>query len=252
MPKLICMLRVKDGIIFIDRWLENIGDLVDEIVVVDNGSSDGTCEKIEIHPKVTAIEKTVGFHEGRDRQLLLQMAQKRNADWLLGLDVDEIFEERVTRSHFDKMMNNSFFKAYGFRRFHLLKDENHYSATFRNLIELSSHSRYLFRNTKQLYVRNVKIHCGVDGIKQPIFISPIRILHLCSLYIDYRLHTYENYKKVDPTNNAIYNRDMNFLQQKKMPLFKLKEKLFTIFFEYMLLNIVYFINYPIRKIKKIF
>jgi glycosyltransferase involved in cell wall biosynthesis len=252
MQKLVCMLRVKNGILFIKRWLDNISILADEIVVVDNGSTDGTLEIIEAHPKVKAIVKTISFHEGRDRKILLKLALDRNADWLIGLDVDEIFEERIKRSHFDKMMTSKIFNAYGFRRFHMLKDENHYSAALRNLIELSSHSRYLYRNTKNLYVRDVKIHCGVDGIKQPVFISPIRIMHLCTLHIDYRLSAYENYKKVDPMNTKLYDHDINFLQKKRTPLFEFKKRKFSIYGEYILLNLLYIINYPIKKIRKLF
>ena len=42
MAKLIVMLRVKDGIYFVHEWLACFEKLVDEIVVLDNGSTDGT------------------------------------------------------------------------------------------------------------------------------------------------------------------------------------------------------------------
>jgi len=44
MPKLVAMLRVKDGILFAEQWLARTSELVDEIVAVDNGSTDGTYE----------------------------------------------------------------------------------------------------------------------------------------------------------------------------------------------------------------
>jgi len=76
------MLRAKDWILFIEKWLGRMENLVDKIVIVDNGSTDGTYEIIKSHPKVTMLEQTEGFHEGRDRIMLLKMAKSRNPDWL--------------------------------------------------------------------------------------------------------------------------------------------------------------------------
>ena len=66
MSKLIALLRVKDGILFADEWLKVMEKLVDEIVVVDNGSTDGTFELFSRHKLVVDIIQTFGFDEGRD------------------------------------------------------------------------------------------------------------------------------------------------------------------------------------------
>ena len=63
MAKLVLMLRIKDGIFFLKEWLERYENLVDEIVVLDNGSIDGTVEMLAAHPKVVDIAHTVGYNE---------------------------------------------------------------------------------------------------------------------------------------------------------------------------------------------
>ena len=91
MPKFIVMLRVKDGMLFADEWLRCFEKLADEIVVLDNGSTDGTFELLQVHPKVTDIIRTEGYNEGRDKNLLYEHVRRRKPDWILWVDIDEIF-----------------------------------------------------------------------------------------------------------------------------------------------------------------
>ena len=120
MAKLVVLLRVKDGIFFADEWLKCYEKIADEIVVLDNGSTDGTFELLKTHPKVVSIISTKGYHEGRDKNLLYKTARKLKPDWCIWVDIDEIFEPQLTRKHFDKLMNRSFINKYAFRRFHFM------------------------------------------------------------------------------------------------------------------------------------
>jgi hypothetical protein len=44
MPKLVAMLGVKDGRLFIGRWLTCMENFIDELVVVDNGNTSSFSE----------------------------------------------------------------------------------------------------------------------------------------------------------------------------------------------------------------
>jgi len=251
MGKIICMLRVKDGILFIDRWLENIGSLVDEIVVVDNGSNDGTLEKLKAHPKVTDIKETVGFHEGRDRIMLLEMARERKADWLIGLDVDEIFEESFKREHIEKMTKNDKMIVYGFRRFHLLYDENHYQAKWIDILELSRPSRHFYKVHDGLFVRDVKIHCAVENLKGRRVMSPFRILHLCNLQIEYRKKAYDNYIQIDPQRANMYKGHKGTLDKKNYKTYSVESfKSLRYKLWFLILNLIFIVPFIFRYIKR--
>ena len=97
MPKLVVLLRVKDGIYFVHDWLKCFEKIADEIVVVDNSSSDGTYEILKSHHKVVEIVQTEGYNEGRDKNMLYGLARKRNPDWCIWLDIDEIFEPWILK-----------------------------------------------------------------------------------------------------------------------------------------------------------
>lgn len=168
MQKLVVMLRVKDGQMFIDEWLRCFEKLVDEIVVLDNGSTDGTYEILCAHPKVVEVIQTEGYNEGRDKNLLYEMARKREPDWCLWLDVDELFEPALTRKDFERLMSRSLVNKYGFRRFHFI-DHEHFAGSGDYWFYTTIHDRVMWRESSKGYFENFILDSpnvkGISGIK---------------------------------------------------------------------------------------
>jgi glycosyltransferase involved in cell wall biosynthesis len=178
MSKLVLMLRVKDGIQFVREWLECFEKLVDEIVVLDNGSTDGTVAALQAHPKVVDIIHTQGFNEGRDKNLLYEHMRRRNPDWCLWVDVDEIFEPGLTRAHFDKLMSSRFFNKYAFRRFHFI-DRKYFAGSWFRLNYSAGHDRIMWRESPSGYFENYILDSPtVKGIKGMKLRTSFRIKHL--------------------------------------------------------------------------
>jgi glycosyltransferase involved in cell wall biosynthesis len=178
MPKLVVMLRVKDGALFAGEWLRCFEKLADEIVLLDNGSTDGTYEILKAHPKVVDYTRTEGYNEGRDKNILYTMLRKRNPDWCLWIDIDEIFEPGVTRADLDRLMNRSWVTQYGFRRYHFI-DNDHFAGSGQYFFYTSIHDRVMWREAATGYFEdkildspNVK---GIKGIKMN---TSLRLKHL--------------------------------------------------------------------------
>jgi glycosyltransferase involved in cell wall biosynthesis len=168
MPKLVVMLRVKDGMFFAKEWLECFERLADEIVVLDNGSTDGTYELLKDNPKVVDVIRTEGYNEGRDKNLLYAHVRSRNPDWCMWVDVDEIFEPELTRFDFDRLMNQSYVNKYAFRRFHFI-DREFFAGSWFRLNYSAGHDRLLWRETPDAYFENFVLDSpnvkGVKGLK---------------------------------------------------------------------------------------
>ncbi len=178
MPKLIIMLRVKDGIMFVHEWLQCFEKLVDEIVVLDNGSTDGTYEILKSHPKVVDIIRTEGYNEGRDKNLLYEHTRKRNPDWCLWLDVDEIFEPGLTRADFDRLMQRKNVNKFAFRRFHFI-DRQYFAGSWFRLNYSSGHDRLMWRESPTGYFENKILDSpNVKGIKGLKMNTNFRLKHL--------------------------------------------------------------------------
>lgn len=178
MPKFVVMLRVKDGIFFVQDWLNCFEKIADEIVVVDNGSTDGTYEALKGHPKVVDIIRTEGFNEGRDKNLLYAHVRKRNPDWCLWIDIDEIFEPQLKREDFDKLMKSRSKNKYGFRRFHFV-DKEHFAGSMYRLNYSAGHDRIMWREAPEGYFENLVIDSpNVKGIKGLVWNTNFRIKHL--------------------------------------------------------------------------
>jgi glycosyltransferase involved in cell wall biosynthesis len=178
MAKLVVMLRVKDGIFFAEEWLSCFEKIADEIVVLDNGSTDGTYEYLAKHPKVVDIIRTEGYNEGRDKNLLYSRVRLRKPDWCLWLDIDEIFEPGLTRSDFDKLMAGKLVTKYAFRRFHFI-DREHFAGSWYRLNYSSGHDRLLWKEAPTGYFEDLVIDSpNVKGIKGIKYGTHFRLKHL--------------------------------------------------------------------------
>lgn len=207
MPKLVMMLRVKDGILFVHEWLQCFEKLVDEIVVLDNGSTDGTYEILQAHPKVVDFTRTEGYNEGRDKNILYEMLRKRNPDWCLWLDIDEIFEPNVTRADFERLMKNRFVTKYGFRRFHFI-DREHFAGSGDYFNWTSIHDRIMWRESPEGYFENSVLDSpNVKGIKGIKINTSYRLKHLGYIskeLVDKKIDIYRGV--VDPKNEPLLSR----------------------------------------------
>ena len=205
MAKLVLMLRIKDGMFFLKDWLERYEHLADEIVVLDNGSTDGTVEMLQAHPKVVEFVSTVGYNEGRDKKLMYDHVRLRKPDWCLWLDVDEIFEPGLTREVLDKMMKSKVIDRYAFRRFHFV-DKDHFAASPYWLKYSSGHDRILWREKPSGYFADLIIDSpNVKGIKGIKAYTNYRIKHMGYINKDLVDKKAEIYKKVLTGDQGIIN-----------------------------------------------
>jgi glycosyltransferase involved in cell wall biosynthesis len=203
MPKLVLLLRVKDGIFFVKEWLERYETLVDEIVVLDNGSTDGTYEVLKAHPKVVDTLRTEGYNEGRDKNLMYELARKRKPDWCLWLDIDEIMEPQITRAKLNRLMRNRFVSRYAFRRFHFI-DREHFAGSWYWLNYSSGPDRILWREQPSGYFQNLIIDSpNVKGIKGLKMSTHIRLKHLGYIRKDLVDKKADIYRAIIPEKESI-------------------------------------------------
>lgn len=175
--KLVAILRIKNGLPFVKPCLSKLEELVDEIIVLDNGSTDGTLENYKDFKKIVEIIYTKDFDEGRDKNLLLTAAKKRKPDWILMIDSDEIFEKNLNRLTIEKYMRSRYNRVY-FRLCHFCDQQ--YFRIDRPILYLTLLPlRSMWRNINNRgFFSDLKIHTGnVHGINEPYHISPYRIKH---------------------------------------------------------------------------
>ncbi len=152
-----------------------------------------------------SLDRTEGFHEGRDKILAYKRAKERKADWMIMLDVDEYFEDRLNRKILEKMIKSKRITKYGFRIFNFHGDEKHFEARFDKLLYQSRPVRYMWKDQASGYILNEKIHGEMmQGIKGLRWISSIRIKHYGTLNQEYLRKKIDTYVRIDPDRKKEY------------------------------------------------
>jgi len=117
----LCLI-VKNEMAFLDGCLRSVRDLVDQVVIVDTGSTDGTAERARTAADVfAAVEFTGDFSVARNAAL-----ERADGEWILFLDADERLpatQHDLLRQHLStvdsgvlgtRLMRYNFFATGGF------------------------------------------------------------------------------------------------------------------------------------------
>lgn len=175
--KITALLITYNEIFHIEDVLKNI-DFVDEIIVVDSFSTDGTVEKAKESTNVKVIQR---IFENYTDQKSFALEQASN-DWVLFLDADEritpeLKQEIITEINKEKQDA----VAYYFRRTFMFKNRKLYFSGWQ-----SDKNYRLFRKSK--------VHFDTERIVHETLIVDGNSATLKSKLIHYSYKNYDDYK----------------------------------------------------------
>jgi len=213
--KLTAGLRVKNGQPWAEECLSSLSELVDEIVILDDGSTDDTVAICRSYPKVTRLVRWAKsfFHEGLDRNVVLALAKDTEPDWLLMMDIDELFEDRV-RAALPDLLGQEEYAVWGFRMLHFWRGKEHFRVDGKWGEETRGHIHpRLFRNQPGLYYPPQPIHgAHILGVEGRAALAEVFICHYGYAYWDEVVAKYERYRQVDPGGDYEHLVDERGLQ----------------------------------------
>jgi glycosyltransferase involved in cell wall biosynthesis len=87
---------------YLADWLRNVPPQVDGVIALDDGSEDGSAERLASHLSVLELVRRPRrdggeLDEAENRRLLYAAAARHRPDWLVAIDADERVERRFRR-----------------------------------------------------------------------------------------------------------------------------------------------------------
>lgn len=127
--RIVAMIPVRnEACRYLFQVLEHLSLWVDKIVVLDDASEDDTYEVAKSFNKVIAYknEKTLFVeNEVALRAKLWDLTIRQEPDWIVAIDADEIFEDRIV-DEVEFLINQDYYDAVYFRIFDFWASQTHY------------------------------------------------------------------------------------------------------------------------------
>ena len=206
--KIVGTYRVKNEERFIEKSLKSVMDICSEIVILADDSTDKTVEICSSFDKVVDIQtqSNLPLNEVRDRNFLFQMGLKRNPDFILSVDGDEIFMPNASEILFEEL--DILYPKHNVFEFQFLTcwdtvEQIRFDGIFGNYWQ-----KRLLRTKNQpptLKFNDTSnpgnLHCGsipknADGFENSIK-SNVKIFHMASIDETLRKQKYDYYTKLD-------------------------------------------------------
>ena len=128
--KLTAMMQVRnEAHRYLRMVLDDLSGYVDEITILDDGSTDETVAICASYSKVVSLGRSTASQYGLDEAALKRRLFRRTVatrpDWILAIDADEVFESRF-HTEVRRMINQTGLDWYSFRFYHFWSSMTHY------------------------------------------------------------------------------------------------------------------------------
>lgn len=170
-----------------DRYLEQVlrelSEFVDDIVIVDDASTDGTAKLCRSFAKVNTLVtlEESRFHEEWElRQFLWDLAGLTGPDWILSVDADEFYESKA-KAHMRELIDQDRYDWVAFRFYDFWGGTTHYREDEHWCIH-KRHTRSLVRYMPDFYAFYPKMAHHVPRLPLsyaalPGFLAELRVKH---------------------------------------------------------------------------
>ncbi|WP_282938433.1 glycosyltransferase family 2 protein [Paenibacillus sp. RC67] len=189
----------------LEAVLQELSQFVDDIVIVDDASTDDTVKLCKAFPKVTRLIELgqSKFHkEWELRSLLWNAACSMKPDWLLAVDADEFYEE-TAKMWMRTIIDHDQYDWVGFRFFDFWGGTTHYRDDMHWQIH-RRHTRTLVRYIPEYHYFFPKMDHHVPRLPLtyaalPGFLTELRVKHYGWAVSDEELkRKYLRYMERDP------------------------------------------------------
>lgn len=190
---------------YLEKVLAHARQYIDAAVIIDDASKDNTaeiCQEVLKDLPLTLIRrKRSGFAtEYKLRQQQWRETVKTNPDWILALDADEIFEDKIVPA-IAKLLNQTEFDVFSFRLYdfwdrHRYREDRWWQAHFFYrplLVRYVPSFPYRWKETPQHCGR---LPCNITELNWTV--SPLRVKHFGWANQKDREFKYQRYLKLDP------------------------------------------------------
>ena len=186
-------------------FLENVSHFTDKVIILDDGSTDGTGEefmddRVMIHLR---REENSNFDDYSNRSLLIELGILVNTRWMLFLDLDERIDPSYSKV-FRWLLNFSRADQVKFRYVHLWNSPEQYRTDYPHSIKgVQYRLRMIRKKGKMELLENKRLHFELQPYKTDWEMkTQVLIAHLGSISPEDRKRRYENYKTLDPDNRC--------------------------------------------------
>ncbi|WP_342376811.1 glycosyltransferase [Myxococcus stipitatus] len=202
-PRLIAAYRVKNAEATLKESLDATARFADGIVVLDDGSTDGTRALCEHHPAVLRYEyQELPFHERRDRNHVLSMAAAQGADWVISVDADEVFEMDRARAQRLMRLTDPHVKVLGFHWYTFWEPSHTYFRADGIFGNMSGYRMYRCEPGQRIVLgTELGLHCGnIPQFPQgSARFTSVRVRHLGYDTEALRRAKHSRYRQLDPS-----------------------------------------------------